>query len=218
MDMFSFLQDRYYKEIERKNALESRAQHHLSIWIILLSGFVYCLNKSLDLKVSDSFTTIINIMLIATFIFIIWSGIVIYLCFKGRNFGYFGKSTGYFKYYNDLSAYYKNKEPNLTDEIIEEYISEQISESTDNNIIYNENKTKKLIESIKMICITAIFLGGSFFFIFTGLKDTDDNIKVEIIEKETNHTQVKSNENNIFINNKDFQVRLLNINQGGDDK
>ena len=191
MNKIELLKEWFYKEEERKGALNDSLNIPIGILTGVLAGIYFLVSKYNYFSGSKILKLIFIILIVASILF--WLACIAYLLLSYNNFykGYKYKSFPNARFiqteYDTLKPYYKKYKKylkkNITlDKLVENNIEEILIQCIDNNVFNNDRKSAYLHSSKIHIlnCILLLFISSVIFSInyINNEKEEIYNIKI----------------------------------------
>ena len=183
MNRVEFYKDLYFKEMERKEIVNSRFQWAISIWVLLIGALLFCLTNYH--KVIDGLEIIFLVLIGISLIFIIRATIFLVTYLWGNQFEYVPSATSFEERYIEIHEHYV-KYPDYThliDETFEKEVNEILRKCATRFQAINNKSITLLIKSIQLLLISTLFLSWSFLILIPDfLKKEEPVTKIEVIE------------------------------------
>jgi hypothetical protein len=201
MGINNFLLEWYYKEDERKYALDNSLNIPIGILTAFVAGIYYLVTKynyedeNVYLKIA--FIIFISLAVIFWFISIFYILLSYNDLYKGYTYDYLPCTDFVKKEEENLKEYYEtNKtyflENNITfEKLLEENVNNLISNCINTNMFHNDRKANYLYRSKKHLinCIVIIFLTGIFFSINYIQHEKQEIYNIKIMNQQRAATQ-----------------------------
>lgn len=193
--MNNFLLEWYYKEDERKYALDNSLNIPIGILTALVAGIYYLITKY-NYLVENLIYKVIFIILISITVFF-WIISIIYILlsynnmYKGYSYDYLPCTDFVKKEEENLKPYYEQHKTYLTEnnitieELIENNVNEVLSDCINKNMINNDRKANYLyLSKIYLInCVVTIFVTGIFFSINYIKHEKEETYNIKVMNK-----------------------------------
>jgi hypothetical protein len=191
MNKIELLKEWFYKEEERKGALNDSLNIPIGILTGILAGIYFLVSKYNYCSGSKILKIIFIILIVASILY--WLASIIYLLlsynnlYKGYKYKSFPNARFIQKEYQTLKPYYKKYKKDLKknitlDKLVEDNIEEILIQCIDNNVFNNDRKSAYLHSSKIQIlnCILLLFISSVMFSInyINNEKEEIYNIKI----------------------------------------
>lgn len=181
--IFEHFKELYYKELERKEVINSRLQWSISVFVILTAANIYCLN--LLFKLEENMNWAMILFYGYTSITLIFAAIFLAIPLWGKKTKYLPLPSELNSYYKSLLTHYENQQDieKCIKDAYEDYLIETYVACTESNTKLNDGKSKMISMANVTIIISSIFLLLAFVIIAPVSANKDDIYKIEIIKE-----------------------------------
>lgn len=194
--MDNFLLEWYYKEDERKYALDNSLNIPIGILSALTAGIYYLITKYNYAQESIFFKTAFLILMIVTTV--LWSTCIIYILLSYNGITKKNKYTYFYlpstsirnieenklrPYYENNRTYFEANQITL-DMLVQKNVEQILSECINKNINSNDRKAEYLYKSKKSLinCVICLFLAGILFSYNYIKHEKEDIYNIKIIK------------------------------------
>lgn len=178
---FEYFKDLFYKELERKEHINTRHNWTVGVFIILIGANIYCLNLIFELKnVEWAMILLYGCTTAAT----ILGGVFLAIPMRMKKGKDLPLALDQKNYYATLESHYPDSDDKykIVDATFSNYLVDLYVEGTDDNKKTTDSKSKMTALGSTSMLVSLVFLLLTYVVVAPEKANQDDIIKVKVIE------------------------------------